>query len=95
MKIEDILMIAGKAYRRRAEVEQHIENGPGVFPKGNDDLFYAVELAQCDHLLASARALLVNHVLELSFDADGRALASTPSAISEEGFKDEIHKEIE
>jgi hypothetical protein len=94
MKVEDILTIAGKAHRRRHEIEKHIATEKGVFPNGGDDLFYAAELSLCDTLLATARALLVPALLQLSFDHAGRAVATMPSILREDSNDEGPYQEL-
>lgn len=93
MKVKDCLAIAGIAYRRLSAINKEIAKSETAFPKGPDFVDLSQEAAMCESVIAIARAFLSNCLLELSFNAQGRGMASPPDGLGGTRYDNGVHKE--
>ncbi|CAL80008.1 hypothetical protein BRADO6376 [Bradyrhizobium sp. ORS 278] len=79
-ELSSYLAIAGLAHRQAAELKQAVADGAQHFPNG-EQTFLASEIACCEAVIASVRAVFAQHFRVLEFSADGKAAARIPPAL--------------
>jgi hypothetical protein len=78
--LSSYLSIAGLAHRQAAELNQAVAEGPRHFPTG-EQTFIASEIACCEAIVASVKAVLAQHFRVLEFSGEGKAVARIPPAL--------------
>jgi hypothetical protein len=76
-ELSSYLAIAGLAHRQAAELKQAVADGPQHFPNG-EQTFLASEIACCEAVIASVRAVFAQHFRVLEFSGEGKAVARIP-----------------
>jgi hypothetical protein len=75
------------------DVRSEIEADAAAFPGGPDGTHLSQEVATCEAIVVLARALLIAQMLELQFDANGRAMAEAPDALKDSEYDQGKHIE--
>jgi hypothetical protein len=79
-ELSSYLAIAGLAHRQAAELKEAAAENPQHFPNG-DQPFLASEIACCEAIVTSVRAVLAQHLRVLEFSRDGKAVGRTPPGL--------------